>query len=43
MPTSKAIYQITIICSNYANSKVFYTQVLGFTIQNEVYRAERKK
>ena len=38
----KRIHHIAIICSDYNKSKAFYTEVLGFTIINEVYRAERK-
>lgn len=36
------IHHIAIICSDYNKSKTFYTQVLGFTVINEVYRTERK-
>lgn len=36
------IHHIAIICSNYAVSKRFYTEVLGFTILRETYRAERQ-
>lgn len=36
------IHHIAIICSDYNKSKTFYTDVLGFTVINEVYRAERK-
>jgi len=36
-----AIHHIAIISSNYAVSKRFYTDILGFTVVNEVYRAER--
>lgn len=36
------IHHIAIICSDYEQSKQFYTEVLGFEIQNEVYRAARK-
>lgn len=38
----KRIHHIAIICSNYAASKRFYTEVLGLTIQQEVYRQERQ-
>ncbi len=38
----KGIHHVAIICSNYAVSKEFYTQKLGFVIQAEHYRAERK-
>jgi glyoxylase I family protein len=37
----KGIHHIAIICSDYIRSKAFYTQVLGFTVKNEVYRKER--
>lgn len=36
------IHHIAIICSDYARSKKFYTEILGFTILQEVYREERK-
>lgn len=36
------VHHIAIICSNYEVSKSFYTEVLGFTIVREVYRAERQ-
>jgi glyoxylase I family protein len=35
------VHHITIICSNYAVSKQFYTEVIGLEILNETYRAER--
>lgn len=35
------INHVAIICSNYAESKKFYTEVLQFTIINEHYRKER--
>lgn len=38
----KRIHHIAIICSDYAVSKSFYTEILGLTIVNEVYREERK-
>jgi glyoxylase I family protein len=37
----KQVHHIAIICSNYELSKFFYTEVLGFTIEQEVYRKER--
>jgi glyoxylase I family protein len=37
-----SIHHIAIICSNYERSKNFYTQVLGFAVVAEHYRAERK-
>lgn len=36
------IHHIAIICSDYQKSKHFYTEILGFQIQGEVYRAERQ-
>lgn len=35
------IHHIAIICSDYAVSKSFYTNLLGLKIVREVYRAER--
>lgn len=35
------IHHVAIICSDYAVSKAFYTEILGLTVQHEVYRAER--
>ncbi|MGI4737610.1 MAG: VOC family protein [Janthinobacterium lividum] len=35
------VHHIAIICSDYAVSKVFYSEVLGLEIIREVYRAER--
>ena len=35
------IHHIAIICSNYEASKKFYTDILGFKIKEETYRAER--
>ncbi|QDK80488.1 VOC family protein [Spirosoma sp. KCTC 42546] len=37
-----AVHHIAIICSDYEVSKRFYTEVLGFTILGEYYRAERQ-
>ena len=37
-----AIHHIAIIGSNYELSKRFYTDVLGFSILGEYYRAERQ-
>jgi glyoxylase I family protein len=36
------IHHIAIICSDYDKSKKFYTEILGFTIENEIFRAERQ-
>jgi glyoxylase I family protein len=35
------IHHIAIICSDYAVSKAFYTDILGLQIVREVYRTER--
>jgi len=35
------LHHIAIICSDYEKSKRFYTEVLGFEIAGEYYRAER--
>lgn len=36
------VHHIAIICSDYERSKKFYTAILGFTVQQEVYRAARQ-
>jgi len=38
----KAIHHVAILTDNYERSKAFYTDVLGFVIIAETYRAERK-
>jgi glyoxylase I family protein len=38
----KLIHHVAIICTNYEQSKRFYVEVLGLTILQEVYRAERQ-
>jgi glyoxylase I family protein len=35
------IHHIAIIASDYEKSKKFYTEVVGLTIVNEIYRKER--
>lgn len=42
MALLNAVHHIAIICSDYERSKQFYTEVLGLTIIQEVYRAERR-
>ena len=37
----QSVHHIAIICSDYDKSKQFYTEVLGFDIIKEIYRAER--
>jgi glyoxylase I family protein len=41
MKILQAIHHVAIICSDYEKSKAFYTQILGFEIDREVYRAAR--
>lgn len=36
------IHHIAIICSDYEVSKKFYTEILGLSILQEVYRKERQ-
>lgn len=36
-----AIHHVAIICADYARSKHFYTEILGFEVIEETYRAER--
>lgn len=38
----KRIHHVAIICTDYAVSKNFYVNILGLTVVQEVYRAERK-
>ena len=42
MISLKSIHHIAIIGSDYEQSKLFYTQILGLKILREVYREERK-
>lgn len=35
------VHHIAIICSDYERSKMFYTEVLGFTVQAETHRVAR--
>lgn len=36
------LHHIAIICSDYDRSKKFYTQILGFKMEKEIYRSERQ-
>ena len=36
------VHHIAIICSDYERSKRFYTEVLGFRIDQEIYREARR-
>ncbi|WP_345947771.1 VOC family protein [Mucilaginibacter sp. PAMB04274] len=42
MLTLKHIHHVAIICSDYEQSKRFYTEVLGLTVVQEIYRTERQ-
>jgi len=35
------VHHIAVICSDYARSKIFYTEILGLTIVRETFREER--
>lgn len=37
----KQVHHIAIIATDYAVSKAFYCDILGFTLQSEVYREVR--
>lgn len=37
----KKIHHVAIICSDYTNSKTFYTKILGLEILRETYRQDR--
>jgi glyoxylase I family protein len=41
MLSLRSVHHIAILCSSYEASKRFYTEVLGFTVVGEYYRAER--
>ena len=36
------LHHIAIICSDYKKSKQFYTEILGFKVEQEVYREKRE-
>lgn len=40
LPISK-IHHVSIICSDFERSRTFYTEILGFTILQEIYRSEK--
>ncbi len=42
VPGLKQQHHVAIIASDYARSKKFYCEVLGFTLTGEVWRAERQ-
>ncbi len=37
----KSVHHIAVICADYEKSKFFYTNILGFTIIREIFRADR--
>jgi len=37
----EAIHHVALICSDYARSKAFYTEVLGLKVVHEAYREAR--
>jgi glyoxylase I family protein len=39
--TILGVHHLAVICSDYAKSRRFYTEVLGFPVISETYRAER--
>lgn len=39
--TVSGLHHVAVICSDYPVSKRFYTEVMGFGIVSETYRAER--
>lgn len=40
LPISK-IHHVSIICKDFEKSKSFYTEILGLTVLQEVYRSDR--
>ena len=42
MTQLKGFHHVAIICSDYPRSKAFYTDILGFKIIAENYRAARQ-
>lgn len=38
----RSIHHIAILTDDYATSKRFYTEIMGFEVISETYRAERK-
>jgi glyoxylase I family protein len=39
--TISKVHHVAIICSDYAKSRRFYTEILGLPILSEIYREER--
>ncbi|HIK45093.1 MAG TPA: VOC family protein [Leptolyngbyaceae cyanobacterium M65_K2018_010] len=42
MSFCQGFHHVAIICRDYARSKHFYTEILGFEVVAETYRAERQ-
>ncbi|QRK08862.1 VOC family protein [Archangium violaceum] len=40
-PLFDSVHHVALICSDYARSKAFYTEILGLPIIREVHRVER--
>lgn len=38
----KKLHHVAIICKDYQKSKRFYVEILGFKIEQEIYRQERE-
>jgi glyoxylase I family protein len=41
-PLFTTVHHVAVICSDYERSKRFYTETLGFRIERETFRAERR-
>lgn len=41
-PAFGGIHHVAVICSDYARSKVFYTEILGLRVIDENYREQRQ-
>ena len=41
-PVFRGIHHVAVICSDYARSKAFYTEVLGLRVVDENYREHRQ-
>jgi glyoxylase I family protein len=41
-PAFRGVHHVAVICSDYARSKAFYTEVLGLRVVDENYRAQRQ-
>jgi glyoxylase I family protein len=41
-PAFRGVHHVAVICSDYARSKAFYTEMLGLRVVDENYRAHRQ-